>query len=134
MGLAAEVGDPGLVYKFMSLASHSAMWSSRAAVGRFGLGNLMSKSETLLAANPKLYSALFRYRFDPNPNVRRSMEDIWSALVKDQAATLDEHFDNIIKDLLKTILGKEWRTREASCNAIADLVQSRPLKKVRHHQ
>lgn len=130
MSLASEVGDPGLVYRFMSLASNNAIWSSRAAFGRFGLSNILSDSSVdgYLAQNPKLYPALFRYRFDPNTNVRQSMNDIWNALVKDPAAIIARHFDSIIDDLLKNILGKEWRVRQASCAAIADLVQGRPLE------
>ncbi|KAI9832372.1 MAG: hypothetical protein M1819_004360 [Sarea resinae] len=132
MSLASEVGDPSLVYRFMSLASNNALWSSRAAFGRFGLSNILSESTTngYLAQNPKLYPKLFRYRFDPNPNVQRAMNDIWVALVKDPTATLTDHFDAIIQDLLKSVIGREWRVRQASCAAIADLVQGRPLEKV----
>lgn len=131
MSLAAEVGDSSLVYRFMSLASNNAIWSSRAAFGRFGLSNILSDASTdgYLAQNPKLYPALFRYRFDPNTNVRNSMNDIWAALVKEPAKTIDSNFDRIMDDLLKNILGKEWRVRQASCAAIADLVQGRPLEK-----
>lgn len=125
MSLAAEVGDQSLVYKFMSLASNAATWTTRAAFGRFGLSNILSESDV----DPKLYPKLYRYRFDPNPNVQRSMNDIWSALVKNSSATIDTHFDAIIDDLLKSILTKEWRTRQASCAAIADLVQGRKFEK-----
>lgn len=131
MSLAAEVGDSSLVYRFMSLASSNAIWSSRAAFGRFGLSNVLSDSSVdgYLASNPKLYPKLYRYRFDPNPNVQRSMTDIWNALVKDSTSTIESHFDAIMDDLLLNILGKEWRVRQASCAAIGDLVQGRPLEK-----
>ncbi|KAI6916232.1 ARM repeat-containing protein, partial [Hortaea werneckii] len=131
MSLASEVGDSSLVYKFMSMASSNAIWSSRAAFGRFGLSNVLSDSSVdgYLANNPKLYPKLYRYRFDPNSGVQRSMNDIWTALVKDSAATIDKYFDDIMEDLLTSILGKEWRTRQASCAAIADLVQGRSLEK-----
>ncbi|KAL8737649.1 MAG: hypothetical protein Q9181_001463 [Wetmoreana brouardii] len=131
MSLAAEVGNPSLVYKFMSLAANNSIWTSRAALGRFGLSSIFSDSSVdgYLAQNPKLYPALFRYRFDPNTNVRNSMNDIWNALVREPTVTIDQHFDSIMGDLLKNILGKEWRTRQACCAAIADLVQSRPAAK-----
>lgn len=131
MSLASEVGDPSLVYRFMSLASNNAIWSSRAAFGRFGLSNVLSDSSVngYLAQNPKLYPKLYRYRFDPNPNVQRSMNDIWNALVKDSNAVIDTCFNAIMDDLLKSILGKEWRVRQASCAAIADLVQGRQIEK-----
>jgi hypothetical protein len=71
------------------------------------------------------------HRFDPNPNVQRSMNDIWNALVKDSSATIDKHFDAIMDDLLVSILGKEWRVRQAACAAVADLIQGRGIDKVR---
>ncbi|KAK0833907.1 proteasome component M29 [Friedmanniomyces endolithicus] len=129
MSLASEVGDSSLVYRFMSMASSNAIWSSRAAFGRFGLSNVLSDSSVdgYLSNNPKLYPKLFRYRFDPNSGVQRSMNDIWNALVKDSTATIDKYFDDIMEDLLTSILGKEWRVRQACCAAVADLVQGRPL-------
>jgi proteasome component ECM29 len=129
ISLANEVGDQSLVYKFMSLAANAATWSTRSAFGRFGLSSILSESEI----DPKLYPKLYRYRFDPNPNVQRSMNDIWSALVKDSSATINIYFDEILADLLTSILGKEWRTREASCAAIADLVQGREFDKYEKH-
>lgn len=132
VGLASEVGDPSLVYRFMSLASNSAIWSSRAAFGRFGLSSVLSDSSVngYLSENPKLYPKLYRYRFDPNPNVQRSMKDIWNALVKDSNAVIDTNFDAIVEDLLKSIMdGKQWRVRQASCAAIADLLQGRSIEK-----
>ena len=127
--LASEVGDPSLVYRFMSLASNSAIWSSRAAFGRFGLSRILSDSSVdgYLAKNPKLYPVLYRYRFDPNTGVKAAMNDIWAALVKDSKATIDAHFDRILEDLLKNILAKEWRVRQACCAAIADLLPGRRL-------
>ncbi|KAJ8604669.1 hypothetical protein MRB53_041701 [Persea americana] len=132
MSLASEVGDSSLVYKFMSMASSNAIWSSRAAFGRFGLSNVLSDSSVdgYLADNPKLYPKLYRYRFDPNTGVRRSMNDIWNALIKDSCSYHKYSLSTqSFQDLLVSILGKEWRTRQASCAAIADLLQGRPLEK-----
>lgn len=129
MSLASETGDSSLVYRFMSLASNNAIWSSRAAFGRFGLSNVLSDSSVdgYLSANPKLYPKLFRYRFDPNGNVRKSMSDIWHALVKDSTTTINTHFNSILEDLLVHVVNGEWRVRQASCAAIADLVQGRNM-------
>lgn len=128
MNLAAEAGDPTLVYRFMSLASNNAIWTNRAAFGRFGISNILSDSSVngYLAKNPKIYPKLYRYRFDPNPNVQRSMNTIWNALVKDSTVVIAAHFDEIMDDLLKSMVtGREWRVRQASCTAIADLIQGR---------
>ena len=123
VNLANEVGDQRLVYRFMSLAANAATWSTRSAFGRFGLSNILSDSEI----DPKLYPKLYRYRFDPNTNVQRSMDDIWKALVKDSGTVINTHFASIIEDLLKSILGREWRMRQASCAALSDLLQGRPF-------
>ncbi|GKZ35313.1 proteasome component M29 [Aspergillus brasiliensis] len=132
MNLASEAGDPTLVYRFMSLASNNALWSSRAAFSKMGISSIFSDSSVngYLAKNPKIYPKLFRYRFDPNPNVQRSMNTIWKALVKDPIEVIDTHFDEIMNDLLKSMLtGREWRVRQASCTAIADLIQGRQPEK-----
>jgi proteasome component ECM29 len=123
VSLANEVGDQTLVYRFMSLANNAATWATRSAFGRFGLSNILAETEV----DPKLYPKLFRYRFDPNPNVQKSMDDIWKAMVKDPNAVLEKYFHEIMWDLIKSILGREWRVREASCAAIADLLQGRPF-------
>ena len=129
VSLATEMGDPSLVYRFMNLASNNAIWSSRAAFGKFGLGNVLADS-TYLSENKKFYPKLYRYRFDPNPDVQRSMNEIWRALVKDPSTIINENFDLIMEDLLQSVVsGKEWRAREASCAAISDLVQGRDVDK-----
>ncbi|GAM88830.1 hypothetical protein ANO11243_068640 [Dothideomycetidae sp. 11243] len=134
MNLASEVGDSSLVYRFMSMAASDAVWSSRAAFGRFGLSSLLAEGsgngvEDYLKQNPKVYVSLYRYRFDPNEGVRRSMNGIWNSLVKDTSKTVDAHFDAIVEDLLAHIFGREWRTRQACCTALGELVQGRALEK-----
>ncbi|PYH94432.1 proteasome component [Aspergillus ellipticus CBS 707.79] len=126
MNLASEAGDPTLVYRFMSMASNNAIWTSRAAFSKMGISSIFSDSSVngYLAKNPKIYPKLFRYRFDPNPNVQRSMTTIWRALVKNPTEVIEAHFDDIMNDLLKSLLaGREWRVRQASCTAIVDLIQ-----------
>ena len=134
VSLASEVGDQTLVYKFMALATNAATWNTRSAFGRFGLSSILAESDI----DPKIYPKLYRYRFDPNSNVQKSMDDLWKSIVKDPNAVLEEHFDTIMEDLLSTIVGKgpvsgqsgkEWRVREACCGAIADLIQGRPFPK-----
>ncbi|KAF9886201.1 proteasome component M29 [Aspergillus nanangensis] len=132
MNLASEAGDPTLVYRFMSLASNNALWTNRAAFSKLGISNIFSDSSAngYLAKNPKIYPKLFRYRFDPNPNVQRSMNTIWQALVKDPALIINTHFNEIMDDLLRSIMtGREWRARQASCAAIADLIQGQQPEK-----
>ena len=128
MNLAAEAGDPTLVYRFMTLASNNAIWTNRAAFSKLGISNIFSDSSVngYLAKNPKIYPKLFRYRFDPNPNVQRSMNTIWHTLVKEPTVVVNTHFDEIMDDLLKSMMtGREWRARQASCAAISDLIQGR---------
>lgn len=129
LNLASEVGDPSLVYKFMSLAKSSALWSSRKGIA-FGLGSIMSKSslDKLLFENSslsnRLIPKLYRYRFDPNPSVARSMNDIWTTIVQDSSKTVDEYHEGILKELLTGMGNKEWRVREASTVALTDLLQA----------
>lgn len=131
LNLSSEVGDPSLVYKFMSLSKSSLLWSSKKGIA-FGLGAIMSKSSLLnllikdQSLSMKLIPKLFRYRFDPYPAVARSMNDIWGTLIVDPPAVISEYFNQILKELLSGMGNKEWRVREASTMAMLQLVQSQP--------
>lgn len=133
LSLASEVGDSSLVYKFMSLAKSSALWSSRKGIA-FGLGSILSKSslDELLSTNKslanRLIPKLFRYKYDPTTSVHTSMNEIWNALVKDTSKTVNDNFTIILEELLKSMGNKEWRVRQASTAGLNDLLQIVPLE------
>lgn len=127
LNLAADVGDPSLVYKFMSLAKSSALWSSRKGMA-FGLGSILSKTslDDMLSKNQaladRLIPKLYRYRYDPYSSVSSSMNDIWNVLVEDSSKTINENFSKILQELLTGMGNKEWRVRQASTTALNDLL------------
>lgn len=133
LNLASEVGDPSLVYKFMSLAKNSVLWSSRKGMA-FGLGSILSKTSlnTLFSNNQllsnRLIPRLYRYRYDPNTSVSTAMNDIWNALVPNNSDTIKQYFDIILEELLKGMGNKEWRVRQASTAALNDLLQVSTLE------
>lgn len=128
LSLAADMNQPDLVYKFMNLASHNAIWSSRRGAS-MGIASIMAAAEEELAGYlPTLAPKLYRFRFDPNPKVAEAMNNIWRALVKEPQKALDAHFDTIMKDLLAGMGDRLWRTREASCSAMADLLNGRSIE------
>lgn len=134
MALATEVGDPSLVYKFMSMAKSSSLWSSKKGLA-FGLGAIVSKTSlsNMLLQNgdlaKKLIPKLFRYRFDPNEQVSVSMNHMWKVLVPNSSEIVEEFFDLIMQELLTSIGDREWRVREASTAALRDLLQLFPQSK-----
>lgn len=127
LNLASDVGDPSLVYKFMSLSKSSMLWSSRKGMA-FGLGSIMSKASlsSHLDSNKRLFSRLipklFRYKFDPNPSVSQSMNDIWNALVDNSSKVIEENFDIILQELLNGMGNKEWRVRQGSTSALNEML------------
>ncbi|KAI8330892.1 armadillo-type protein [Chlamydoabsidia padenii] len=131
--LASELNQPDLIYKFMNLANHNAMWTSRRGAA-FGFQNLMALAEKEMEPYlHRLIPKLYRYQFDPNPRVNQSMKSIWQSLVKDSQKTVDKYFDEIIDDVLKGLGNRQWRVREASCAAVTDLVQGRKLAQIEPH-
>lgn len=128
--LASELNQPDLIYKFMNLANHNAMWTSRRGAA-FGFQNLMALAEKEMEPYlPRLIPKLYRYQFDPNPRVNQTMKSIWKSLVKDNQKTVDTYFNQITDDLLTGLGNRQWRIREASCAAITDLVQGRQLAQI----
>ncbi|ORE02510.1 ARM repeat-containing protein [Rhizopus microsporus var. microsporus] len=128
--LASEMNQPDLIYKFMNLANHNAMWTSRKGAA-FGFQNLMALAEKEMEPYlPRLIPKLYRYQFDPNPRVNQTMKSIWRSVVKDNQKTIDAYFNQIMEDLLAGLGNHQWRVREASCSALNDLVQGRKLGQI----
>eukprot|EP00794_Sanderia_malayensis_P008163 gene8163-9036_t len=126
--LASSLNKPDLVYKFMNLANHNAIWNSRKGAA-FGFLSIASQAgKQLEPFLPQLIPKLYRYQYDPNPDVRRSMLSIWSALVPDGKKSLDKYTKEIIADLLANMTNFTWRTRESSCSAMGDLIKSAPAE------
>ncbi|KAI7869867.1 proteasome stabiliser-domain-containing protein [Spinellus fusiger] len=131
--LASELNQPDLIYKFMNLANHNAMWTSRRGAA-FGFQNLMTLAEKEMEPYmARLIPKLYRYQFDPNPGVHQSMKAIWNSLVKDNQKTVDIYFDQIMDDILSGIGNRQWRVREASCAAVTECIQGRPLAQIQKY-
>jgi proteasome component ECM29 len=111
----------------MSLASHHAVWNSRRGAG-MGFGSIAAQAEKELEPHlPKLVPRLYRYQFDPHPKTAATMKNIWSSVVKDSAKTIDTYFNEIMKEVLKGMGDRMWRTREGSCGALSDLLHGRQM-------
>ncbi|XP_064355758.1 proteasome adapter and scaffold protein ECM29-like isoform X3 [Dromaius novaehollandiae] len=124
--LASDLSQPDLVYKFMNLANHHAIWNSRKGAA-FGFSVIATKAgEQLAPFLPQLLPRLYCYRFDPNLGIRQAMTSIWNALVTDKSM-VDKHVKEILGDLISNLTSSLWRLRESSCLALNDLLRGRPL-------
>nr|XP_013805403.1 PREDICTED: proteasome-associated protein ECM29 homolog [Apteryx mantelli mantelli] len=124
--LASDLSQPDLVYKFMNLANHHAIWNSRKGAA-FGFSVIATKvGEQLAPFLPQLLPRLYCYRFDPNLGIRQAMTSIWNALVTDKSM-VDKYVKEILEDLISNLTSSLWRIRESSCLALNDLLRGRPL-------
>eukprot|EP01103_Thecamoeba_quadrilineata_P013200 TRINITY_DN3590_c0_g1_i1.p1 TRINITY_DN3590_c0_g1~~TRINITY_DN3590_c0_g1_i1.p1 ORF type:complete len:1957 (-),score=534.48 TRINITY_DN3590_c0_g1_i1:30-5876(-) len=135
--LATEMGKPELMYKFMDLASHHALWNSKkgaafAAKSLLGGKGIMAAeaAKELEAHLPNLLPKLYRASYDPNSRIAQSMSSILKAVAPEGRKTLDRYFAEISKEILDGLGQRGWRVREASCLALADLISGRDLKEV----
>eukprot|EP00111_Clytia_hemisphaerica_P000317 TCONS_00000828-protein len=131
--LATSMNKPDLIYKFMSLANHNAVWNSKkgAAFGIKAIAEIAGEEIKPLIGLiiPKLY----RYQYDPNSSLKRSMTSIWSVLVKDEKNMIATHWRSILEDLMSNITHNLWRTREACCSALKDLLKEIPDNEIVPH-
>ncbi|XP_034543140.1 proteasome adapter and scaffold protein ECM29 isoform X2 [Notolabrus celidotus] len=122
--LASDLNQPDLVYKFMNLANHHAMWNSRKGAA-FGFHMIAAKAgEQLAPFLPQLVPRLYRYQFDPNLSIRQAMTSIWDALVTDKTL-VDKYLKEILQDVISNLTSNAWRVRESSCLALNDLIRGR---------
>ena len=123
--LASDLNNSDLVYSFLSLANQNAIWNSRRGA-TLGFSQLMEKAmESLRPYLPTLIPKLYRFSYDPSPKVADAMRSIWKSLVKEPKKAIDEYFEQIMKDLLENMGNRLWRTRQASCAALGDLLNGR---------
>uniref|UniRef100_A0A0M3K9L0 Proteasome-associated protein ECM29 homolog (inferred by orthology to a human protein) n=1 Tax=Anisakis simplex TaxID=6269 RepID=A0A0M3K9L0_ANISI len=120
--LATDLNQPELMYKFMQLANHNAMWNSKKGAA-FGFSVVLQQArdefEPYLS---QIVPKLFRYRYDPDLKVQHSMKTIWQTLTMSKKNVVEEYADEIFSELLTTLTNALWRTRESSCLALSDLM------------
>uniref|UniRef100_A0A3B5ATH9 Ecm29 proteasome adaptor and scaffold n=1 Tax=Stegastes partitus TaxID=144197 RepID=A0A3B5ATH9_9TELE len=130
--LASDLNQPDLVYKFMNLANHHAMWNSRKGAA-FGFHMIAAKAgEQLAPFLPQLVPRLYRYQFDPNLSIRQAMTSIWDALVTDKTL-VDKYLKEILQDVISNLTSNTWRVRESSCLALNDLIRGRQADDLIEH-
>lgn len=130
--LASDLNQPDLVYKFMNLANHHAMWNSRKGAA-FGFNMIASKAgEQLAPFLPQIVPRLYRYQFDPNLGIRQAMTSIWDALVTDKTL-VDKYLQEILQDVISNLTSNTWRVRESSCLALNDLIRGRQAEDLIDH-
>ncbi|XP_011080457.1 proteasome-associated protein ECM29 homolog [Sesamum indicum] len=131
--LANEMGQPDLIYKFMDLANYQAALNSKRGAA-FGFSKIAKHAgDALQPYLSSLIPRLVRYQYDPDKNVQDAMTHIWKSLIADSKGAIDEHLDLIIDDLLIQSGSRLWRSREASCLALADILQGRKFGQVEKH-
>jgi proteasome component ECM29 len=130
VNLSSEMGQPDLIYKFMQLSAHNSLWNSKKGAA-FATGELAARAKAQIAPHlPQLVPKLYRASYDPNPKIAHSMNSILETLVPDQKEALSKYIKDVFRDLLDHSIDSQWRTREASCNALADLLPARDYEQV----
>uniref|UniRef100_A0A8R1HP39 Proteasome-associated protein ECM29 homolog n=1 Tax=Caenorhabditis japonica TaxID=281687 RepID=A0A8R1HP39_CAEJA len=121
--LASDLNQPDLVYKFMQLARHNAIWNSKMGAAH-GFGALLENAkEEIEPYFNQLVPKLYRLRYDPNSKVQAAMKSIWQILTADRKNVVDEFANEIARELLPAITDREYRVRESACLALSDLLR-----------
>ncbi|KYM93818.1 Proteasome-associated protein ECM29 like protein [Cyphomyrmex costatus] len=122
--LATELQKPELVYYFMHLANHNAIWTSKkgAAFSFAAIANIAR--DELNKYLPNIIPRLYRYQFDPTPKIQQSMVSIWRAVVPSTSKAIEQYHKEILTDVTDNLTNNEWRVRISCCNALADLLRS----------
>lgn len=127
VSVANDIGKPEMIYQMLAVSSHHAIWNAKkaAAFSAVSIASFTQEHGELDRILPTIVPKLFRYQFDPNPIINRSMTDMWNSLVKNPKETVDRYFPAIIKEVISGLESELWRVREASCHAISDLLTGR---------
>lgn len=136
--LAQDMGKPELVYKFMDLAGHNALWNNRRGAALAGSALLDSEvaAEQLRPHVQTLLPRLYVYCYDPSEGVRVAMASVLGAVVKaaglgSVSAAVSAHYDTVVEYCLKSMSSRQWRVREGACGALREALISRTWEQVK---
>jgi proteasome component ECM29 len=121
---ATDMGNPGLIYKFLSLSSEHAQWNSRRGAS-FGIAEVAGEAgmEAMREQLGTIVPRLYRSRFSPDSKTRLAMHRLWESLVgKDEKTIIEKYFSDIVTVTLPALANQQWREREAACEALNDLL------------
>ncbi|CAG9538848.1 unnamed protein product [Cercopithifilaria johnstoni] len=131
--LATDLNQPDLVYKFMQLANHNVLWNSKKGAA-FGFSIIMQQAESVMEPYlAQLVPKLYRYRYDPDLKVQGAMRSIWQAITVSKKSVVEEYANAIFNELKLTLTDPQWRTRESSCLALADLLSAHCTNEIVEH-
>lgn len=129
--LASDLNKPDMVYQFMQLANNNSAWRSKLGAA-FGLKSLSDDDKSMLEPlMGKIVPRLFRYKYDPTPNIQNSMISVWDSIISDSKKSIDTFYWDIMKEILENLTSNEWRVRIACCLATRDLLKHRNGLKLR---
>ncbi|KAB7502624.1 Proteasome-associated protein ECM29-like protein [Armadillidium nasatum] len=131
--LATDLNQPELIYKFMNLANHNAIWNSKKGAA-FGFSTLATQAGAQLEPYlPQIIPKLYRYQHDPTPRIQQPMAVIWNSLVKDNSKTICKYYEPILLDILSNLTHTTWRVRESCCIALSDLLRRQSVTEAGNH-
>lgn len=121
--LASDLNKPDMIYQFMQLANHNAMWNSKKGAA-FGFASIADRcGERLQTYLPGIIPKLYRYQYDPSPNLQASMQNIWRTLVSEPQKMLDLYHNEILAELLANLTSPQYRVRQSCCLALQDFLK-----------
>lgn len=127
--VATELNQPDLIYEFLNLSAHHSLWNSKRGAA-FAAQTLATQAQSQLKSHlPKLIPKLYRSQYDPDPKIGQAMSRILKSLV-DPKRVGQEYFEEIVRDLLENVWATQWRIREASCLALADLLVGKTAERI----
>ena len=132
MGVANDMGQPDLVYKFLDVASHHSIWQSKMG-SAFTLHSLLSTNHALKAKVQSLIPKLYLYQYDQNSKIQDSMRLMWQSLVDNPKQSIDAQYDAIMRHLLRSQASRQFRVRLAACLGLTDLIAHRGWDEVQSY-
>lgn len=127
--LAADTGQPELLYKMLGMAQHHALWTSRraAAFAATAIASRADAAAQMQAHLPVLLPRLFRSSHDPAPRVAQATAGILKTLAPDLRRAVAQHLNAVLADLVPSMGAREWRVRQAAAAATAEAVSGAGL-------
>mmetsp|Transcript_7728 Transcript_7728/g.19131 ORF Transcript_7728/g.19131 Transcript_7728/m.19131 type:complete len:1166 (+) Transcript_7728:1539-5036(+) len=138
-GVCNDMGKPELIYRFMDLAGHAALWNSRRGAALVGeaLSSSSEAAEYLKEYLPDLIPRLYVMSYDPGAGVGIAMNKMLQSVCSAGGfgsiqAAVTAYLEVVISHTVSSLGQSQWRVRQAAFMALRDLLSSRKYDELKN--
>ena len=114
-----------MIYQFLEVHRHNQAHQDLKNAAR-GISSLLMLDDKIRVSLIKIAPKILLMTYDPNQEVQDTMRQLWSSLIpaSEEPTFIINRWDEIFQSCVSGIKSEAWRSRQAACLCLTDLIQA----------